>query len=172
MSLFTIRLATENDLEAIRDIYNYYVLHSTCTYQIEPETADERRAWFHTRNLNLHPVTVAESEGRVIAWGSLSSWNKRCAYVTTAEASVYVHHEQHRRGLGRALLVDLIERAKAAGLRTVIGGASSDQTASLALQATLGFVEVGTFRKVGRKFDRWLDVTYMQLTLGDGEQGA
>jgi phosphinothricin acetyltransferase len=165
MSAFTIRLATENDLETIRAIYNYYVLHSTCTYQIVLDTVEERLAWFRNRNMKVHPVTVAEAEGSVIAWASLSQWNKRSGYDLTAEASVYVHHEQHRRGLGRSLLLDLIDRAKAAGLHTIIGGASSDQTASLALQAAVGFVEAGTLREVGRKFDRWLDVTYMQLLL-------
>jgi L-amino acid N-acyltransferase len=167
MPEFTIRLATENDLEAIRAIYNYYVTHSTCTYQIELETAEERRAWFGERSAK-HPATVAESEGVVIGWGSLSPWKSRCGYAWAAEASVYVHHDHHRRGLGKALLLDLIERAKAAGLHTIIGGASSDQSASLALQVALGFIPMGTFREVGRKFDRWLDVTYTQLMLKPG----
>ena len=78
---------------------------------------------------------------------------------------MYIHHEHHRRGIGKALLLDLIDRAKAAGLHTVIGGACTTQTASLALQAALGFEVVGTFREVGRKFDRWLDVTHTQLVL-------
>ena len=68
----------------------------------------------------------------------------------------------------KALLLDLVERAKAAGLHTIIGGTSSDQSASLALQVAVGFVPVGTFREVGRKFDRWLDVTYLQLVLNAG----
>jgi phosphinothricin acetyltransferase len=167
MPNFTIRLATENDLEAIRAIYNYYVQHSTCTYQLDPETAEERVAWFRKRNLAVHPVTVAEADGTVIAWASLSPWNTRCGYAKTAEASVYVHHEHHRRGLGKALLLDLIERAKVAGMHTVIGGASSDQTASIALQLAVGFQIVGTFRETGRKFDRWLDVTYTQMLLAE-----
>jgi L-amino acid N-acyltransferase YncA len=165
MPAFSIRLATESDLEAIRAIYNYYVEHSTCTYQIKPETAEERLAWFRDRNWKMHPATVAEGEGRVVGWAALSPWKSRCAYAHSAEASVYVHHDHHRRGIGKALLLDLIERAKAAGLHTIIGGTSSDQSASLALQAALGFIPVGTFRQTGRKFDRWLDVTYTQLML-------
>ena len=165
MSEFTIRLATENDLEAIRAIYNYYVVHSTCTYQLELDTAEERLAWFRNRDRAVHPVTVAEADGEVIGWAALSRWNTRAGYAKTAEASVYIHHEHHRRGLGKALLLDLVARAKAAGLHTIIGGASSDQTASLALQTAAGFVTVGTFRQTGRKFDRWLDVTYTQLML-------
>ena len=164
MSAFTIRPATANDLDAIRAIFNYYVARSTCTFQIEPETAEERGAWFRVRSAR-HPVTVAEAERTVIGWAALSPWKSRCAYAHSAEVSVYVHHKRHRRGVGRALLLDLIERAKGAGLHTIIGGACSEQTASLALQAALGFERVGTFRQVGRKFDRWLDVTYMQLVL-------
>ncbi len=165
MPAFSIRLTTENDLEAIRAIYNFYVQHSTCTYQIEPETAEERIAWFRDRNFKTHPATVAEADGTVIGWAALSPWKSRCGYALSAEASVYVHRDHHRRGIGKALLLDLIERAKAAGLHTIIGGASSDQSASLALQVALGFIPVGTFRETGRKFDRWLDVTYTQLIL-------
>ena len=164
MSEFAIRPATANDLDAIRAVYNYYVTHSTCTYQIELETAAERAAWFRDRS-ELHPVTVAEREGIVIGWAALSPWKSRCGYARSAEASVYIHHEHHRRGAGKALLIDLIDRAKALGLHTVIGGACSTQTASLALQAALGFEVIGTFREVGRKFDRWLDVTHTQLVL-------
>ncbi len=164
MSEFAIRPATANDLDAIRALYNHYVTHSTCTYQIELETAAERAAWFRDRS-ELHPVTVAEREGVVIGWAALSPWKSRCGYARSAEASVYIHHEHHRRGAGKALLLDLIDRAKALGLHTVIGGACSTQTASLALQAALGFEVIGTFREVGRKFDRWLDVTHTQLVL-------
>jgi phosphinothricin acetyltransferase len=164
---FTIRLATEADAEAIRAIYNYYVHHSTCTYQLEPDTAEDRLAWFRTRDFAVHPVTVAERDGEVIGWAALSKWNTRAGYAKTAEASVYIHHEHHRRGLGKALLLDLIERAKVAGLHVIIGGASSDQTASLALQLAVGFEVVGTFRQTGRKFGHWLDVTYTQLRLND-----
>lgn len=170
MSAFSIRLATEADLGAISDIYNHYVHHSTCTYQIEPETIADREAWFRKRSAK-HPATVAEADGAVIGWASLSAWNTRCGYTTTAEASVYIHHEHHRRGLGKALLLDLIERARAAGMHTIIGGASADQTASLALQYSVGFVPMGTLREVGRKFDRWLDVTYTQFMLNcDGRK--
>ena len=84
---------------------------------------------------------------------------------------MYIHHEHHRRGLGKALLLDLIERARTAGLHTIIGGASADQTASLALQYAVGFVPMGTLREVGRKFDRWLDVTYTQFMLNTGPDG-
>jgi phosphinothricin acetyltransferase len=167
---FTIRPATADDLDAIRAIFNYYVSRSTCTFQIDPETAADRLAWFRDRSA-AHPVTAAAAGAEVIGWAALSPWKARCAYARSAEASVYVHHEHHRRGIGKALLIDLIGRARAAGLHTVIGGACAEQAASLALQAALGFEPVGTFRAVGRKFERWLDVTYTQLVLDPATGG-
>jgi phosphinothricin acetyltransferase len=162
-----IRLATADDLPAINDIYNYYVDRSTCTYQLVHETLADRQAWFADHPPDKYPVTVAEQEGVVVGWGSLSKFRPRAAYAPTVEASVYIHHGFHRRGLGRLLLVDLIERARAAGFHSLIGGASADQTASLALQDSLGFVRVAHLKEVGFKFGRWLDVIYSQLMLKD-----
>jgi phosphinothricin acetyltransferase len=164
MSDFTIRLAAQSDLPSIRDIYNHYVRTCTCTFQLEPETEADRLAWFMNHG-PAHPVTVAEIDLRVAGWASLSPWNTRGGYARTAEASVYIHHDFHRRGLGRALLLDLITRARALGHHTVIGGACTEQHASLALQHALGFEDVAHFRQVGHKFGRWLDVVYTQLIL-------
>jgi phosphinothricin acetyltransferase len=166
-----IRTATRADLGAIRDIYNYYVACSTCTFQIEPETEAERLAWFEGRTA-AHPVTVAEMVGEVVGWGALSAWKSRCAYVHSVEASVYLRSDFHRRGIGRALLLDLIERACAAGHRTIIGGACTEQAASLALQESLGFERIGCFREVGYKFGRWLDVAYTQLFLRPADRNG
>lgn len=160
-----IRLATSDDLGIIREIYNYYVETSTCTFQLEPDTEAQRLAWFQGRS-PVHPVTVAEVGGEVVGWASLSPWHARAAYARTVEASVYIRHGLHRRGVGRLLLLDLIERARNLGHHTIIGGACTEQTASMALQESLGFEKVGYLRQVGYKFDRWLDVVYMQIFLG------
>ena len=93
-----IRPATESDLVAINDIYNHYVLHSTCTYQEEPEPLAARQQWFRSHG-GKHPVIVAEAGGRVVGWGSLSTYHSRCAYRHTVENSVYVHHQFHGRGV-------------------------------------------------------------------------
>ena len=161
----SLRLATPSDLPAINDIYNHYVLHCTCTYQTEPESLADREKWFAEHPPEKYPVTVAEVEGRVVGWGSLSKFRPRAAYAPTVEPSVYIHHECLGLGLGRVLLVDLIERAKAAGFHSLIGGASADRGASLKLLHSLGFVHVAHFKEVGNKFGRWLDVIYMQLML-------
>ena len=161
----TIRLATSVDLPAINEIYNYYVLHSTCTYQLEPETEEARQKWFEEHSPDKHPVTVALLDETVVGWGALSPFRPRAAYAHSVEASVYLRHDVQRRGIGKALLLDLIARAKAAGHHTLIGGASADQTASLALQESLGFQQAGYLKEVGFKFGRWLDVVYCQLML-------
>lgn len=159
-----IRQATEADLEAINAIYNYYVLHCTCTYQTEPETTEDRLAWFD-RHGPKHPVVVAEVAGEVLGWGSLSPFHARAAYCHTVENSVYVRHDAHRRGIGSAVLKELIVRATEFGHRTIIGGIDGDQVASIALHAKHGFVQVGHLMQVGFKFGRWLDVFYMQRML-------
>jgi L-amino acid N-acyltransferase YncA len=164
MNSANIRLASEADLVAINDIYNHYVRDSTCTYQEEPELLESRRQWF-ARHGGPHPVTVAETAGQVIGWGSLSAYHARSAYRHTVENSVYVHREHHRRGIGSALLRDLIARAQALGHRAIIAGIDGDQAASVALHAKFGFQPVGRFQQVGLKFGRWLDVIYMELLL-------
>ena len=164
MNACTIRLATEADLVAINDIYNYYVLHSTCTYQEEVEPIEGRRTWF-LKHGAMHPATVAELDGCVVGWGSLSPFHARSAYRFSVENSVYVHHEFHRRGIGAIILKDLIERARALGHRTIIAGIDAEQTPSIAIHAKFGFAQVGRLNQVGFKFGRWLDVVYMELLL-------
>jgi L-amino acid N-acyltransferase len=165
MSTPLIRDATTADVPAIMAIYNYYVLHSTCTYQLEPETLDQRQAWFDLHVRDNYPVVVAETSGQVIGWGSLSRFHARAGYNPTVEASIYIDHEFHRRGLGRIFLQHLIDRARTAGFHTIIGGASGDQLASIALQESLGFERVAHLKEVGQKFGKRLDVIYLQLML-------
>jgi L-amino acid N-acyltransferase YncA len=159
-----IRPATEGDLEAINTIYNHFVLHSTCTYQTEPEPLSGRRTWFEAHGRH-HPITVAERDGQIVGWGSLSRFHPRSAYSRTVEDSLYVRHDMHGQGIGRALLIDLIARAKALGHHTIIGLISADQAHSIRLHETMGFTRAAYLREVGFKFDRWLDVAFLQLML-------
>ncbi len=159
-----IRPATEADIPAINAIYNHFVLHCTCTYQTEPETDEARRAWL-TGRAGEHPVMVAERDGKVVAWGSLSPFHRRQAYARTVENSIYVHPEEQGRGLGRLMLEDQISRAAAAGHHVIVAVISADQEASIGLHTKLGFTEAGRLHEVGKKFGRWLDVVYMQRKL-------
>jgi len=159
-----IRLATSADLSAINEIYNYYVPRSTCTYQTEPATERERSQWFVAHGPK-HPVTVAVRDGEIVGWGSLSRFHPRAAYGLTVENSVYVRHDRQRQGLGKLLLQDLIDRARALGHHTIIAGIDTEQLASVALHEKFNFRKVAHLREVGFKFDRWLDVVYLQLML-------
>ena len=159
-----LRNARADDLDAINAIYNHYVQHSTCTYQETPESIEGRREWFAHHGAP-HPVIVAEIDGEVVGWGSLSAYHPRSAYRHTVEDSVYVAPSVQGRGIGSAILGDLIERARALGHHAVIAAIDADQPASIALHAKFGFAPVGRFREVGFKFDRWLDVVYMELLL-------
>src|SRR4051812_30807633 len=104
-----IRLATRTDILTINAIYNHYVACSTCTYQTEPSTLVEREVWFLAHD-ESHPVTVMQVDNEILGWGSLSKFHQRSAYRHTVENSVYVRHDCQRRGIGRALLEDLILR--------------------------------------------------------------
>ncbi len=160
----TLRPAVKADLAAMNDIYNHYVLHSSCTYQEEPESPDRRIEWFSRRGA-AHPVIVAESGGQVVGWGALSAFHERSAYRRTVENSVYVHHDYHRRGVGGAILQDLISRATTLGHHAIIAGIDAEQAGSIALHVKFGFRSVGRFSEVGFKFNRLLDVVYFELIL-------
>jgi L-amino acid N-acyltransferase len=157
-----IRLATEADAGAISDIYNYYVARSTCTYDEEPESVEDRRGWI-ARHGEKYPATVAVENGMIVGWGSLSPFRERIGYRFTVENSVYVHADHHRRGIGRAILIDLNERAKKLGYKCIIAGIDGEQTASMAVMRSVGFEQCAHFKRVGIKFGRWLDVIFMQM---------
>lgn len=162
--LFSLRPAIESDLNAINDIYNHYVLHSTCTYQEQPEPLSARYDWFRAHGPD-HPIIVAECGNQVVGWGSLSPYHSRSAYGHTVENSVYVHHKWHGHGIGSLLLQDLIEHARAVGYHAVMALIDADQTGSVRLHAKFAFENVGHLKQVGFKFGRWLDVIYMELLL-------
>lgn len=159
-----IRLATTGDLEAINCIYNHYVTESTCTYQESPTTPEERAAWFAEHG-SKHPVTVAEREAEIVGWGALSRFHPRSAYARTVENALYVRHDCRRQGIGEALLADLMERGKTAGHHTILALIDTEQRGSIALHEKFGFMEVGRLREAGFKFNRWLDVAYLQRML-------
>lgn len=160
-----VRQATEADVPAIRDIYNYEVLHGVATFDIETKSLEDRLQWF--RETNQHPqiVIVAEDEGGVVGWGCLHKYHTRAAYRFTTEDSVYIHHEHRGRGVGKAILARLVEIARERGFHTVLAGVSEGNEVSIRLHRAFGFEVWGVQRQVGYKFERWLDVTWLQLML-------
>jgi L-amino acid N-acyltransferase YncA len=164
---FAIRPARESDLATINDIYNYYVLHSTCTYQEEPETPEARHQWFSHHGAK-HPVIVAEANGEVVGWGSLSAFHPRSAYRQTVENSIYVHHARQGQGIGSLLLEELILRARELRHQAIVALIDGGQVGSVALHAKFNFEKVGHLKRVGFKSGQWLDVIYMELLLSAG----
>jgi L-amino acid N-acyltransferase YncA len=161
---FSLRAATTDDASAIVELLNHYIATTTSTFRIKPETMAERIEWFEEHS-DDHPVIAVENDGRFIGWGALSTYNERPGYCHTAEVSLYLHPDFHRQGIGRALLDELISRARKIGHHVLIANCCAESTASVALHESLGFTRVGTYRQVGRKFDRWLDVVSLQLIL-------
>ena len=159
-----IRAASADDAGAINDIQNYYVVNSTATFMTEPVALEQRLRWLENR-AEVYPVTVVESGDQVVGWSALDVFRARPAYRHTTEFSVYVHHGWHRRGDGRALVLDLVERARSVGHHAMVGGCCSESTGVIALLQALGFSKVAHFSEVGHKFGRWLDVVFLQRLL-------
>lgn len=166
-SLVTVRDATAADLDAIFAIYDEQVLHGTATFDTQPKTPAQRLEWLNAHPADMYPALVAECEGVIAGWGTLSRWSDRCAYSRTAEDSVYVHTAFRGRGIGRRLLAEIIERAKRGGVRVVVARIVVGNPASVKLHESLGFQSVGTMRRVGEKFGRVLDVLIMDRHLED-----
>jgi L-amino acid N-acyltransferase YncA len=160
----TIRDATRGDAAAINAIQNYYVERSTVTFLMAPLSLEERLRWFDGHS-DAHPLTVAAAGDTIVGWGSLGTFRSAAAYGNTSELSVYVHHDWHRQGIGRAIVDDLVVRARALRHHAILGCCCSEAAASIALLEALGFARVGHLPEVGRKFDRWLDVVFVQKLL-------
>lgn len=163
----TIRTATRADLPGIFAIYDHEVLHGTATAQTIPFTLGERDAWFDRHTPDLHPLVVAtDSHGSVAGWAGLVAWSPRQAYRRSAENSVYVARTHHGRGIGRALMMELIERTRRdTPIRLVIARPTELNVASIRLHESLGFQTVGVLRKVMEKFGSLIDVRMMGLDL-------
>lgn len=159
-----IRKAVINDLPAITDIYNDEVINSVATFDTKPKTIKEQQEWFIQHQHN-NPVLVAEENGQVVGWVSLSQWSDRCAYADTAEFSIYVHKNHRGKGVGRHLLAAIIEEAKRENLHTIVARIESSNDAIVHLCKIMGFSHVGIMKEVGRKFNRLLDVVIMQRIL-------
>lgn len=160
-----VRPARFEDLPGILEIYNHAVLHTTASYDYEPRTMEHRAKWFEDHQKQDLPVLVCEENGEVLGWSSLSRYHDRPGYRFTVEDSVYVAEGHRGKGVGKLLLVPLIDAARERKLRAIIGAIDADNKVSIRLHAKLGFEQVGHFKKVGFKFDRWLDVVYMELLL-------
>jgi L-amino acid N-acyltransferase len=160
-----VRPATESDLPAILDIYNEVVRNTTAAYVYEPHTLEMRSKWFDDLKAGGWPVIVAESEGVITGFGCIGVFRNKPGYKYTGEHTVYVHADHRGKGVGRALLLSLLEEAHRRELRTLIGGIDSANAASIAFHASFGFTECARIKDVAYKFGRWLDLVFVQLIL-------
>jgi len=160
-----VRPATEADLPDILAIYNEAILNTTAVYDYTPHTLAMRRDWFAAKSRSGFPVIVTEVDGQVAGFGALGAFRTWEAYRYTAENSLYVAPDYRGQGLGKRLLAHLIETAEALQLHAIVAGIDADNTVSLKLHEQFGFREVAHFPQVGYKFDRWLDLKFMQRLL-------
>lgn len=166
-----IRPARDEDLQAITNIYNDAGVGTTASYDLEPVSVDNRRAWLEERRNRNQAVLVAEDEGQVRGFASYGTFRDKAGYDQTVEHSVYVADGARALGVGRMLMLALIDRARGDGVHAMIGVLDADNEASVAFHQKLGFEVVGRLPQVGRKFDRWLDALFVQLTFPDAKPG-
>jgi len=171
-----IRPALPEDAEAIRAIYNVEVVGSTNTFDMVPRTAEEQLAWLDEHK-GVHPAVVAVADPAdaaghlgaggevVLGFGSLSTFRERSGYAATAENSVYVDRDHQGKGVGKALLVELLRLASAHGFHSVIARIAGHNEVSIGLHRAAGFELVGVEREIGRKHRQWIDVVELQRLL-------
>jgi phosphinothricin acetyltransferase len=164
-----IRTAIRADIPAVARIYAHAVEHGTASFELTSPNEAEMTRRFNELTAQGFPYLVAVINEIVVGYAYAAPYRARPAYRFTVENSVYVAHDSHRTGVGKALLEALIEACTEKGFRlmvAVIG--DSNQAASIGLHEAAGFKHAGVFENIGYKFDRWLDTVLMQRALGPG----
>jgi L-amino acid N-acyltransferase len=163
--MIQVRNATEKDLPAILTIYNDVIINTTAVYDYEPHTLEMRKAWFDTKKEQGFPVFVAEGNGKLLGLSSIGPFRAWAAYKFSVENSVYVASEVRGKGIAKLLMPPIIEASKQLGMHTIIAGIDASNEASIQLHRHFGFEEVAHFKQVGYKFNRWLDLKFLQLII-------
>lgn len=160
-----VRSASAADAEVMADIYNYYIRNTVITFEEEPVTAQTMAARVaDVQNASL-PWLVAELDDALVGYAYANKWKVRSAYRYSVETTIYLGHGHQGHGVGKRLYSELLSVLRAGGIHVAIGGAALPNEASVALHEKLGFERVATFRQVGFKHDRWVDVAYWQIVL-------
>jgi phosphinothricin acetyltransferase len=162
----TIRPATGTDLPRLTEIYNYYVINTPISFDLEPFTVEARTPWFEEHSARgRHRLLVAVEDGEIIGYASTSRFRVKRAYDTTVDSSIYCAPEATGRGVGSKLYTALFEAIAGEDINRIIAGVTLPNDASIALHQRFGFCGVGTFTEVGRKFGRFWDVTQLERPL-------
>ena len=163
--MITVRPAEEKDLPEILVIYNDIIVNTTAVYDYEPHTTAMRQQWWDTKKEQGFPVFVAEEDDRVVGFSSIGPFRTWAAYKYSVENSIYVATDVRGKGVGKLLMRPLIEAARKLDMHTILAGIDASNEASIKLHEWFGFKEVAHFKEVGYKFDRWLDLKFLQLVL-------
>lgn len=158
-----IREAVKEDLPQMLDIYNHVILHTTAVYNYDPHTLAMRTEWFQTKQQQGFPVFVAEENNEIVGFSSIGPFRAWQAYQFTVENSVYVKADCRGKGIGKLLMQPLIDAAKRLHLHAIVAGIDASNEVSIHLHKQFGFVEVAHFKEVGFKFNRWLDLKFLEL---------
>lgn len=163
-----IRAVCQDDIGAIVEIYNHYVVNSVITFETDPVSIDEMERRI-CRIVERYPCLVYEQDGKLVGYCYAHQWKEKAAYDTTAETTVYLSPERRGGGVGGELMRALIDECKERGLHALIACITAGNQASIALHERLGFKRVSTFSQVGRKFGEWLDIVDYELVIKHNE---
>ena len=166
---FTIRSANEGDLEAINRVYNLEIEQGTATWDLEPWTIEQRRAWFAGHD-EMTPVLVAEKDGEVVGFAYVTVVSTKAGWRFTREDTIYIDERFRGQRIGDRLLAALLDVAREMGVRLVIASITSTNEASIRLHAKYGFEVMGEMKNAGYKFGQWMNTTYMQVDLGEPDR--
>ena len=162
----SVRAARVDDAAAIARIYNEGIADRVATFETEPRTPERMAATLADRG-DHHPTVVVERDGRVVAWAGASVYRPRDCYAGVSEFSVYVAREARGSGAGREAMLGLIAACEAKGFWKLVSRVFPDNAASRGLLASLGFREVGIYRRHGKLEGEWRDVVIVEKLIGD-----
>lgn len=166
--MLNIRTASTKDLEEIKTIYNEAILNTIATFDTEEKSINDQKNWFEEHG-SKNPIIVAEENGNILGWAALSKYSTRCAYSDTAEISLYVKNKYQNRGIGKKLIIGIIEEGEKTGLHVIIARITEGNKKSIYLHKLVGFEQVGIMKEVGMKFGKRLDVYLMQKIYEENE---
>lgn len=160
-----IRQADERDVTLILSLMNEAILHTTSSYYYEPKDAAYVNEWMKNKAKAEMPVIVYDDGNSSIGYATYDYFRPKEGYRFTVENSIYLKAEYRHKGIGKLLMENLLGIAKRQGVHSMIAGIDAENITSIQFHEKLGFIKVGHFREVGFKFERWLDLVFMQKLL-------